>query len=122
MIYPDVIGPSHPSQFCSEQNCIQNGLDLAPSLYIPFGGNFTYVDSLGVVHAAHGGIVHRSLEHPCRMEIAGVPEDGDPRLMSRYTHVIVEVENLQRVEKGHAIGLIERRRLEANCACDPARG
>ena len=91
-------------------------------MYIPFEGDFTYVDSLGMIYAAHGGIVHTSLEHPCRMEIAGDPGRGDPSLMTRYSHVIVEVANQQRVEKGDVIGFIETRRLKANCACDPKRG
>ena len=94
---------------------------MAPTLYTPFGGDFKNLNSDGVVHAAHSGTVITSLEHPCQMEIIA---DGEKGFISRYSHIRVraEIENKQRIEKGDAIGIIETRRDEANCACDSTKG
>ena len=92
---------------------------MAPTLYTPFGGDFTYLNSDGVVHAAHSGRAITSRAHPCQMEIIA---DGEKGFISRYSHILVLAKNKQRVEKGDAIGIIETRRDEANCACDSTKG
>ena len=92
---------------------------MAPTLYTPFGGDFKYLNSDGVVHAAHSGEAITSRLHPCQM---GIISEGENGFMSRYSHIYVLADNKQRIEKGDVIGIIETRRDEANCACDSTKG
>ena len=113
-----ITGPSH-AEYCSDHSCIKNSLDFSPALYAPFGTNFSYFNSFGRVHASHSGVAYRDKEFPCRVEIHRLGENG---ILTTYSHIRVDVANNQKVVKGDAIGFIETRRMEANCACDPVKG
>ena len=75
---------------------------MAPTLYTPFGGDFTYLNSDGVVHAAHSGIAVKL--SPCQMDIIG---DGENAFVSRYSHISVLAENEQRIQQGDVFGIIQ---------------
>ena len=113
-----ITGPSH-AEYCSDHSCIKNSLDFSPALYAPFGTNFSYFNSFGRVHASHSGVAYRDKDFPCRVEIHRLGENG---ILTTYSHIRVDVANNQKVVKGDAIGFIETRRMEANCACDPVKG
>ena len=113
-----IAGPSH-AEYCKDHSCVKNSLEFSPALYSPFGTKFSYFDSLGTVHASHSGYAYVNKDFPCRVEIHRPGEKG---IITTYSHIRVDVKNNQKVEKGDAIGFIETRRMEANCACDPANG
>ena len=111
------IGPSHHSDYCPPDKCVQSSLDLSPSLYTVFGEDFSYYGSSGIVIASHRGRIHKL--SPCKLAI--IDYDGG-EYQTWYSHIRIDANNFQHVEKGDRIGYIETEQMKANCDCDPKIG
>ena len=82
-----------------------------------FGEDFGYYASSGVVLASHRGRVH--IISSCKLTI--VDYDGGNH-QTWYSHIRIDANNWQAVEKGDRIGFIETNEIKANCDCNPKLG
>ena len=114
-----IIGPTHHTDFCNDDSCVQSSLDFSPSLYTVFGEDFGYYGSSGVVLASHRGRIIKI--NSCKLLIVGY--DGENH-QTWYSHIRIDESmiNFQHVEQGDRIGFIETDKVKANCECNPKLG
>ena len=103
----------HSNEQCSRY-CPKSSIDLAPNLFMGFGHDFRYFNSLGEVVASHSGYIY--VHSPCKLQVKS------SQFTSFYSHIKLSRRSGEYVKVGEILGVIELQREAANCNCEVASG
>ena len=107
-------GTHHSNEQCSAAACPKSSIDLAPSLFMEFGYNFSYFKSQGEVVAAHSGRI--DLISRCKLTVTS------SHFTTFYMHIETDRTTDEYVKAGETIGFIALDRYDANCNCEVQSG
>ena len=104
----------HANQQCVARSCPKSAIDMAPSLYMGYGYQFSYFKSNGEVLASHSGYI--VVHSPCKLQVTST------LFTTFYSHISVERKSGEYVRVGDRLGVIQIDRATSNCNCEVEKG